>query len=170
WAVTDGSLAAGETLDGTLSRAAGENVGGYAITGELAGHTATDNYTVTLNDGMLTINPRPIVVSADDLIKIYGESDPELTYAQAGTPAFEETINVSLTREPGSDVGGYVITPTVTGDVLSDNYDLTVTNGALQITPAALTVTADDLETYWDLLPAQFPRTIDGLANGDTEA
>lgn len=169
WAVTEGSLAEGENLDGTLTRAMGENVGDYAITGELAGPVATDNYTVTLNDGMLTINPRPIVISADDLMKIYGEDDPELTYVQAGTPAFDESLEVALAREPGSDVGDYTITPTVTGDVLSDNYDLTVDNGELQINPAALTVTADDLETYWDLLPEQFPRTVDGLTNGDTE-
>ncbi|MDO3381637.1 MBG domain-containing protein [Gilvimarinus algae] len=170
WAVTEGSLAPGETLEGNLSREAGENVGDYAIMGELAGDLATANYTVTLNNGVLSISPRPIVISADDLVKIYGQNDPALTYTQGGTLAFDDTMEVSLAREDGSNVGLYTITPTVTGDVLSDNYALSVQAGALQITPAALTVTADDLETYWDLLPDEFTATLDGLTNGDTEA
>ncbi|WP_020208618.1 MBG domain-containing protein [Gilvimarinus chinensis] len=169
WAVTEGSLAPGETLQGTLSRAEGENVGGYAINGELSGAVASDNYAVTLNDGMLTINPRPIIISADDLAKIYGQQDPELTYTQTGNLAFDDTMTVALQRAEGSDVGVYTITPTVSGDVQSDNYALSVTNGALQITPAQLTVTAEDVETYWDLLPDEFPTLIDGLTNGDTE-
>ncbi|MDO3387655.1 MBG domain-containing protein [Gilvimarinus sp. SDUM040013] len=169
WAVTEGSLAPGETLEGMLSRDAGENVGDYAIMGELSGALASDNYTVTLNDGVLSITPRPIVISADDLVKIYGEADPTLTYSQSGEPAFDETMEISLAREDGSDVGLYTITPTVTGDVLSDNYALSVNNGTLQVTPAALTVTADDLETYWNLLPDEFAATLDGLTNGDTE-
>ncbi|UTF59038.1 MBG domain-containing protein [Gilvimarinus sp. DA14] len=169
WAVTEGSLAPGETLQGSLSRAEGENVGDYAINGELSGEVASDNYAVTLNDGMLTINPRPIVISADDLVKIYGQQDPELTYSQAGTLAFDDTMTVALERAEGSDVGGYTITPTVTGDVQSDNYALSVNTGVLQITPAQLTVTAEDVETYWDLLPNEFPTLIDGLTNGDTE-
>lgn len=169
WAVTEGSLAPGETLQGSLSRSEGENVGSYAINGELSGAVASDNYAVTLNDGMLTINPRPIIISADDLAKIYGQQDPELTYTQTGNLAFDDTMTVALERAEGSDVGVYTITPTVSGDVQSDNYALQVANGALQITPAQLTVTAEDVETYWDLLPDEFPALIDGLTNGDTE-
>lgn len=168
WAITGGSLAEGDELSGTLSRVAGEDVGGYAITGTLEGDLASNNYTVTVDDGMLTITPRPLVISADDLAKIYGEEDPELTWSQGGTVVDGDTLMVSLSRTEGQDVGYYTITPEVTGDVTGDNYNLSVNSGALQVTPAALTVTADDIEAYWNLLPP-FTASLDGLTNGDTE-
>jgi filamentous hemagglutinin family protein len=169
WAISNGSLADGDELSGTLTRVAGEDVGGYAITGMLEGDLASDNYTVTVDDGLLTITPRPLVISADDLAKVYGQADPEFTWSQGGTVVNGDTLSVSLSRTEGQDVGYYTITPEVTGDVVSDNYTLSINNGALQVTPAALTVTADDLETYWGLLPDEFSATLEGLTNGDTE-
>ncbi|WP_049721334.1 MBG domain-containing protein [Gilvimarinus polysaccharolyticus] len=168
WSITGGSLAAGETLNGTLTRVPGENVGDYVITGALEGDLASSNYTVTVDDGVLSIAPRPLVISADDFAKIYGQDDPELTWSQGGSVVEGDTLTVSLSRSEGQNVGYYTITPEVTGDVLSDNYALSINNGALQITPAALMVTANDIETYWNLLPP-FSATLDGLTNGDTE-
>jgi len=168
WTVTGGSLAAGDELSGTLTRVPGENVGSYAITGALEGDLASNNYTVSVDDGVLIITPRSLVISADDLAKIYGQDDPDLTWSQGGNLADGDTLTVTLSRTEGQDVGNYSITPEVSGDVLSDNYNLSINNGALQITPAALTVSADDIQSYWDLLPP-FSATLDGLANGDTQ-
>jgi hypothetical protein len=60
YAVTDGSLVAGDSLTGSLAREAGEEPGDYAIIqGSLA---ASANYLLTFVGNLLTIEAAPIVV------------------------------------------------------------------------------------------------------------
>lgn len=170
WAVTSGGLVEGDELSGTLTRAPGENVGDYTISGVVDGDLANGNYTYSLNNGLLTISPRPLVLTADNLMKIYGEEDPELTWSITdGSVVGDDTLMVSVSREDGSNVGTYTIMLDASGDATNSNYELSLVDGQLQITPAGLTVTANDVTSYWDLLPA-FTASIDGLVNGDTEA
>src|SRR5207248_2184390 len=62
YAVTSGSLVTGDSFTGTLTRAAGENVGSYAIQqGTLALST---NYTLTYVGTNLTITARAVTVTA----------------------------------------------------------------------------------------------------------
>ena len=71
-------------LSGSLSRAAGENVGSYAINaGTLS---AGSNYTISLaaNNAALTITPATLTVTADSETKTYGQDDPTLTYSASG--------------------------------------------------------------------------------------
>jgi len=66
--VTSGTLVTGDTFSGALSRAAGENVGTYAIgQGTLALST---NYTLTYVGADFTINKRPVTINADAKTKI----------------------------------------------------------------------------------------------------
>ena len=60
--VTSGSLVNGDSLSGSLQRAAGENAGSYTIS---AADLADGNYVVTAQDGTLTIDRRPITVTVD---------------------------------------------------------------------------------------------------------
>ncbi len=171
WAVTSGGLVFDDELTGDLTRAAGEDVGAYAITGTPDNDLANGNYSVSINDGVLTILQRPITISADDFMRVYGEQDPDFTWSiDSGNLVEGDTVNVDLTREAGEDVRpeGYAITPSVTGDVTSDNYAITLVDGVLQITPAPLVVTASDVTSYWDLMP-EFSATTEGLVLGDTE-
>ena len=72
--VPDGALESGDSLSGDLERAAGKDVGGYAITkGSLS---AGDNYDLTVTPGTLTITKKAITVAADDKTKVYGSADP----------------------------------------------------------------------------------------------
>src|SRR5690606_26834751 len=108
WTLSQGTLVNGDQLDLALTRAPGENVGSYAITG--SGEQASANYSYTINDGLLTINPRPLVLTANNLIKIYGEEDPELTWQiSSGTLVDGDTLVVGISRDDGSDVGFYTI-------------------------------------------------------------
>ncbi len=169
WAVTQGGLVDGDELTGTLTRVAGENVGNYAISGVVDGDLANGNYTYTINNGLLTISPRPLVLTADSLAKVYGEDDPALTWQiTSGTLVGDDTLVVGIRRDDGSNVGIYAIR--LNADVEDNsNYALTLVDGQLQITPAPLTVRANDISSYWDLLPP-FTATVEGLVNGDTEA
>jgi MBG domain-containing protein len=138
--VPDGALEAGDGLSGELVRAAGKDVGAYAITkGSL---TAGGNYDLTVTPGTLTITKKLITVTADDKSKVYGSADPELTVTvPVGALESGDSLSGSLVRAAGNDVGGYAITK---GSLTAGgNYDLTVTPGTLTITKKPITVTAD---------------------------
>ena len=141
YSVTAGSLASGDSLSGSLARVPGQDVGTYDITqGALA---AGSNYDLTFVAGELSITPKPITVTADDKSKVYGQSDPALTYSvTSGSLEPGDSLSGSLTRDPGQDVGTYDITQGALS--AGSNYDLTFVAGELSITPKPITVTADD--------------------------
>lgn len=91
----------------------------------------------------MTVNPAPIVVTADNQTKVAGAADPALTstYTQAvgsEVPGWAGAI----TRDPGEAVGTYAITQgnlaLADGEsgFLASNYVLSFVNGTLTITPA----------------------------------
>ena len=138
--VPAGALESGDSLSGDLERAAGKDVGSYAITkGSL---TAGGNYDLTVTPGTLTITKKAITVTADDKTKVYGSADPALTVTvPAGALESGDSLSGNLERAAGKDVGSYEITK---GSLTAGgNYDLTVTPGTLTITKKAITVTAD---------------------------
>ncbi|WP_313056004.1 YDG domain-containing protein [Pseudomonas lopnurensis] len=150
WSVTAGNLVGDDTLNGTLTRASGENVGSYAID---ASGLANGNYLVTAHNGTLTIDPRAITVTADSLSKTYGDSDPTLGWSvTAGNLVGDDTLNGTLTRASGENVGSYAIDAS---GLANGNYLVTAHNGTLTIDPRAITVTADSLsKTYGGNDPA----------------
>ena len=92
------ALLAGDAFTGTLSRAAGDDAGSYAIgRGSL---TAGPNYDVTFVAGTFAIGRKTLTITADAKAKTYGETDPVLTYASAGLVA-PDTIAGSLSRIAG---------------------------------------------------------------------
>ena len=90
----------------------------------------------------VSIEPKPLTVTADDKSKTYGENDPELTYTiPEGGLVSGDTLTGSLSREEGEDVreGGYAINAgTLTNDN-NPNYDITFVPGTFTITRAAIT-------------------------------
>src|SRR5207237_303143 len=116
--ITSGSLAFSDGFTGNLSRAAGENVGTYAITqGDLA---LNSNYTLTVVGANLTISARAITVTADAKSKTYGDADPALTYTFSPALVSGDSFSGSLTRAAGESVGTYAIGQ---GSLaLSENY------------------------------------------------
>lgn len=169
WQLVSGTLAQGDTLDGTLVRGAGENAGIYAITGQLEGDLAGSNYHITLTDGKLVINQRALEITADSLAKIYGELDPALGWTiSGGSLVAGDILLVELSRHEGREVGRYAIHINTAGNAAeSGNYAINVVEGALDITPRVLTVTADDIRAAWNQLPA-FSARVEGLAYDDS--
>ena len=147
--VTAGSLVSGDSFTGSLARVAGENVGSYAITqGSLS---AGSNYALTFVGANLTINARPVTVTADAKSKTYGDADPALTYT--GTLHGTDSFTGSLTRVAGENVGSYAIQQ---GSLSAgSNYALTFVGANLTINARPVTVTADaKSKTYGDDDPA----------------
>ncbi|WP_172448518.1 MBG domain-containing protein [Caulobacter mirabilis] len=164
-------LVNGDTLTGALATGAttASGVGTYAITqGDLA---ASANYDLTFIGSNLQITPRALTVTADALSRIYGNTNPLLTYVVSGLGLVNgDTLTGALATgaTTASGVGTYAITQ---GDLAaSANYDLTFIGSNLQITPRALTVTADALSRIYGNTNPLLTYVVSGLGlvNGDT--
>ena len=165
------ALISGDSFTGALQRVAGENVGYYDI---LAGTLAIDdgnggnNYNLTYVANGLTITAKPIVVTADDQIKVVGEPDPPLTYyVTSGSLVSGDVFTGALTREPGTAIGDYAIlqgTLAIDDGNSGNNYDLTFYEGTFTITDLPLvTVTANlgQSKVYGEDDPTEFTFTYD---------
>jgi hypothetical protein len=83
----------------------------------------------------VTVNPRPITVTADPQSKTFGDLDLPLTYQiTSGSLVFSDTFTGNLTREPGEDAGTYAILQGTLA--LSADYDLTFVEGIFTINKA----------------------------------
>ena len=102
--------------------------------------TGIGNYTGTVVR-TYAITPAEVTVTANNANKVYGENDPELKATVTGT-LNNDTVDYTLTREPGEDVGTYAIH--VTGDEDQGNYHVTYTAGEFEITKSGeLILTAE---------------------------
>jgi|GEM_PF-3184212 len=138
--ITSGSLAFTDVFSGALVRGGGEAVGSYQIDQGSVGVNA--NYRVSYVPDFLTIAPRPITVAADAKTKVYGDSDPALTYQiTSGNLVSPDDFGGSLSRSAGENAGSYAIEQ---GSLsLSANYALSYVPASLTISPRPITVTAD---------------------------
>ena len=113
------------------------------------GGTEKDNYSyVSSKTESGKIKVRELTITANDLSKTYGESDPTLTYS-VSAPGFVtagDELNANITLERAGDdsykEGGYVIS--VSCQKPSDNYYLNVATGTFTINKRATTVTLTD--------------------------
>jgi 6-phosphogluconolactonase (cycloisomerase 2 family) len=145
-------------------------VGGYPIVPTLVDPTAKlGNYSVTSNNGTLTVNPAALTVTAADATRVYGDPNPAFTGSIAGLKNGDIiTATFASPATAGSAVGAYAITPSLADPTAKlGNYTVTSNNGTLTITAASLTVNAGNASrAYGDPNPA-FAGTIIGLKNGD---
>ena len=168
YSVPDGSLVFDDSLVGALDRATGENVGDFAIGAGSLTNANNPNYDITFESRDLTIERRPVVVTAQAKTKKYSTVDPPLTYTSSNV-VLGETLFGALDRALGEDVGDYAIGPGTLTDANNPNYTITFVGANLDIYARPITVTADPKQiTYGDPDPA-FTYVIggDGLKQGD---
>ncbi|WP_170932507.1 MBG domain-containing protein [Belliella buryatensis] len=127
---------------GTLARAAGEDVGTYAINkGTIS---AGKNYSIDFIGDNFSITTKTLTVMANpEQSKVYGANDPALTFKATGFEGndYESVLTGSLVRVAGEVVGAYTINQ---GDLNSnDNYKISFKGAEFTIVPA--TVTGVDL-------------------------
>jgi hypothetical protein len=141
--------------------------GTYTVVAHYAGsadYAAADSVPATF-----TIAPQAITVTANPETKVYGTTDPALTYQiTSGSLAGTDTLTGSLTRAPGENVGSYAIGQgTLTG---GPNYNLTFVAANLMVTPATLIVTAGNLDiNHGDAIPTP-TYTVSGFVGHDTQS
>jgi hypothetical protein len=164
------SLSSAPVLSTSASDAS--HVGTYGI---IASGAVDGDYSIAYVPGKLTITPAPLTITADSLTKVYGAPMPALSASYSGLvngdlPA-SLAVAPTLSTAAGDDsrVSGNPYAITVGGAVDSD-YSIAYVAGTLTVTPAPLTITADDqTKPYGAALPA-FTASYRGFVNGDTAA
>ncbi|HGW5537937.1 filamentous hemagglutinin N-terminal domain-containing protein [Pseudomonas aeruginosa] len=144
--------------------------GGYDITNTITSDERSQGrYKLDDNKGTLSVDQAQLRVKADEKAKVYGDTDPALTYQVTGQKLGESAgslVGGNLDRTAGENVGIYGITQ---GGVnsLSGNYRISFEGDLLRITPAELAVTAhDQSKVYGDADPT-LTYSVNGLKNGD---
>ncbi len=181
---TEASATTG-TLQWTTPATASSNVGQYAING--SGLFADNgNYTfvqATGNATALTIGQAMLTVTADNASMTYGSRTlPSLTDTISGFVNGDTAGSVSGSAEltttattyngtagSGSHVGSYAIDAAL-GTLSAQNYGFRFVNGKLTVTPAALTIAANNASMTYGGAGPVLTDTITGLQNGDTSA
>lgn len=171
--LVNGDAVAGVTLSSTGADGSAR-VGAYAVTVGAALGSGLANYTVVYVPGTLTVTPRPLTLTADDLTKVYGE-----VLAFAGTEfstsglvngdAVTGVVLASAGSGAASGVGGYAVTATGASGTGLHDYDITYVPGTLTVTPRPLTAAVNPVtKPYGEQYTFGFTDlTATGLANGD---
>ena len=172
----NGDTAASLTTPLTLSTTADakSHVSGspYPIT---ASGAVDPNYTISYVPGNLEITPVPLVITPNEQTKPYGAAVPPLTVGYAGFVNGDNQNSLSsppaLTTSASakSHVSGnpYLI---IASGAVDPDYTVTYVAGDLTVTPAPLTITADDKSMdYGGAVPALTAR-YSGFIDGDTAA
>jgi len=166
----------GETssvVSGTASLSASGTAGAtrpagtYTITPTLGTLTASNYTFTTFNTGTLTVNQAALTVTADNKSKTYGQANPTFTasytsFVNGDTAAsLGGTLSCTTSATATSTVAGSPYAITCSG-AASTNYSISYVLGTLTITPATLSVTANNqTRLYGDANP-----TLDGTLTG----
>ena len=162
----------GDNITATYSctATASSTVGTYSIVPSLSDPAnRLGNYSVTLNDGTLTVTTAPLSVTANNATRLYGQSNPTLTGSITGLQNGDNiTATYSCTATASSSVGTYSIVPTlVDPNNRLGNYSVTLNDGSLTVTTAPLAVTANNATRLYGRSNPALIGSITGLQNGD---
>ena len=144
------------------------DVGDYDIT---ASGAFIPFYDIEYATGTLEVTPAPLTITADDKTRVYGEDFPNYSASYDGFVNGDgegdvDGLEITGGAPAGADVGNYTIN--VSG-ATSPNYDIDYVSGTEHVTPAPLTITADDKSrVYGEDFPA-YSASYDGFVNGDDE-
>jgi filamentous hemagglutinin family protein len=116
---------------------------------------ASANYAVTYVPGTLSVAQAPLLVTADDQTKIYGDAEPTLTYSVGGNGlSYGDTLSGTLLAPVGAAATAGTHQIAQGSLAASSNYAMTFAPGTLSVSQAALVLTASDqVKVYGDAEP-----------------
>jgi hypothetical protein len=126
---------------------------------------------VVLGAISVRLAPKLLLVRADDLIRAYGATNPPLTITCTGfingddASALSGSPGLSTPANTNSPVGVYPIN-LIAGTLSNASYSFSCTNGTLTITPALLTMTADNQARYYGATNPPLTVAYNGFVNG----
>lgn len=159
----------------TLATSASHVSGNPYLVDNTTGSLASGNYSFVLINGLLSVTPAALTIVSDDQSKVYGSALPTLSagyngFVNGDTAANLTTLpTLSTTATATSSVSGSPYAITASGAVDTD-YSISYVGGQLILTPASLTITANDaIKAYGASLPS-LSASFSGFVNGDTSA
>jgi FtsP/CotA-like multicopper oxidase with cupredoxin domain len=136
---------------------------------------AAPNYTFNYVPGAVTVIGAPLTITANNASRVYGTvfTFSGTAFTTSGLLNGDTVTSVAL-NSPGAlataAVGSYAITPSAAVGIGLTNYTINYVNGSLAVTPAALTITANNASKSYGqavtFLGTAF--TSNGLLNTDT--
>jgi hypothetical protein len=139
----------------------------HTITAYFSGSPGLDASSGSVNQ---TVDKAPLLVTAENRTRIYGQANPVFTVDYTGFVLGENasvlggTLSISTTATAASPVGSYGITPS---GLTSGNYTLFYASGVLTITPATLVVTPSNASRQYGMANPSLTGVITGIQNGD---
>ena len=154
---------AGERVNYTLSRTAGEAVGSYAI---VVTPDTNNNYELySPLQGVFSITPKAVTVTPNDASKTYGDDDPTFTATATGLVG-SDVLNYTLTRAAGEDVGTYEISVSY-NESDNPNYQLSTLNSHLTIAKRSAMLTVDPKSKVYGAADPTLTATATGTVGSD---
>ena len=143
-------------------------VGTYATT---CSGAVDSNYEINYVGGTTSVIPAPLTITATSGTMTYGGAVPVVSPNVSGLQNGENVsvlgagLTCTTTATPTTSVGTY---PTSCSGASDANYTVSYVSGTIDITPAALSITASSNSmTYGDPAPVLTP-IVSGLQNGET--
>lgn len=136
------------TQDSAYTTDAPQNAGTYVVRITVA---ADSNYKQSIGTAEFTIEKAKLTVKADEKAKIYGESDPKLTWqVTKGTLITgDELKGISGLRTKGNDVSQYDITLSQT-EGANPNYDITLEGATFTINKKTIGIKWENTTLSYD--------------------
>ncbi|HET6881964.1 MAG TPA: MBG domain-containing protein, partial [Pirellulales bacterium] len=146
----------------------------YQIVPSKAQGTGLSNYDITYDNGQLTVNAVRLTITAKSTAKTYGQTTTfaGTEFTTSGLVNSDAVTGVTLNSMGAVATAGvsgspYQIVPSAAQGTGLSNYDITYDNGTLTVTPATLTVKANDASRQYGHDNPTFTATIMGFVNGD---
>jgi hypothetical protein len=163
-----GTLLGSGTTDATGAAtwtASALTAGSHALTAAWTGSGRSGSFTQTVNPTVLTI-------TVGNLTRVYGSANPTPTFDYSGfvnrdTLAVVSGLVPSTPATPSSGVGSYPITG---AGASAANYAFVYVSGVLTVTPAILTVTANDASRNAGAANPTFTASYSGFVLGQSLA
>ena len=157
----------------TTSARTNSPVGTYTITNSIGNLVAT-NYAVSLTNGLLTINPVGLTLTASNQAKVYGQtlSFAGTEFGASGLLNGDSVSSASLSSAGSAAVASVAGSPysiVITNAVGTGltNYTISYVNGLLTVNAAVLGVSANNTNRAYGATNPVFTVSYNGFVNGD---
>jgi hypothetical protein len=158
--VLSGSPALGMVAD------TNSTVGTYPIVVS-QGTLSNAHYAFSFTNGALTVTQALLIIFADSQSRNYGSTNSEFTGSVQGVQNGDPILlSYSTEADTNSPIGSYNIVPSALGDLLT-NYIVVTSNGTLVVSPAPLSITADNKSRVYGTTNPSLSGTILGIQNND---
>ncbi len=163
----DGPSSLSGQLSFTTSATTSSGVGQYVVS---VSGLSSSSYNITFVTGTLSVTPAALTVTVNNASRVYGAANPAFTVSYQsfvnndGPGSLSGQLSFTTSATASSGVGQYAVSAS---GLSSSNYTINFVAGTLTVTPAVLTVTANNASRVFGVANPVFTATITGFVNND---